>query len=287
MKLITAGMQTAGLEPSCEPETPEMRIQRSVDSYNAGKGTLDQEDGYCCTICNNKGYVAYMGEKDAFGYPTEYFKPCKCCKIRNAIRRLSRSGLKDVVKKYTFDRFEATEPWQQTIKARAERYCQEGCKDWFFIGGQSGSGKTHICTAAAVAAIKQGKEVCYMVWRDEAPKIKAIVNDADAYCSKMRELKEADVLYIDDLFKSGQDDDGKYKPPTAADVNLAFEIINYRYNSPKLVTIISSERTLDELNDIDEATAGRIAERSKPNGYCFSVKRDKSRNWRMRGIMEL
>ena len=103
----------------------------------------------------------------------------------------------------------------------------------------------------------------------------------------MDDLKKAEVLYIDDLFKGGRDMDGNYKPPTPADINAAFEIINYRYNSPDLITIISSERILAELNDIDEAIAGRIAEKSKPNGYCINLKRDAEKNWRMKGMLEL
>jgi DNA replication protein DnaC len=103
----------------------------------------------------------------------------------------------------------------------------------------------------------------------------------------MKELKETDVLYIDDLFKSGKDNDGRYKAPTAADVNVAFEVVNYRYNNPELITIISSERTLVELDDIDEAIAGRIAEKSKAGGYCINLKPDKTRNWRMKGLLEL
>ena len=70
-------------------------------------------------------------------------------------------------------------------------------------------------------------------------------------------------------------------------MNLAFEIINYRCNQPELITIISSERTLAELVEIDEAVAGRIAQRSKNNGYCINLNRDARKNWRMRGLVEL
>lgn len=280
-------MQMANLEHIYNSESPEQYEQAKADSYNALDGDLNKEDGYNCELCRNKGQISTVQYNEQFGYYFEALKPCKCTKIRNAIRRLNRSGLKNVVKKYTFENYETGEAWQQTIKERAERFCTEGCKDWFFIGGQSGAGKTHICTAIAVRAIKQGKAVCYMVWRDEAPRIKAIVNDASAYYEKVKELKETPVLYIDDLFKSGKDDAGNYKPPTAADINLAFEIINYRYNNPELVTIVSSERTLDELDNIDEAIAGRIAERSKPNGYCITLGRDKAKNWRMSGLVEL
>ena len=75
--------------------------------------------------------------------------------------------------------------------------------------------------------------------------------------------------------------------PTPADINVAFELINYRYINPGLTTIISSERTLSELLEIDETTAGRIAECTKLGGYCINLKKDASRNWRMRGVDEV
>ena len=45
-------------------------------------------------------------------------------------------------------------------------------------------------------------------------------------------------------------------------MNVAFEILNYRYTA-KLPTIVSSECVLDDLIQIDESLAGRIAERAK------------------------
>lgn len=276
-----------GMEPCCEKETPEEKVQRHIADYNATVGSLNLEDGYDCPICKNKGDVAVEGARDYFGFPSYCHQPCKCKKIRNAIRRLNRSGLKDAVKELTFDRYETRNPWQQTIKDTAQRFCKEGGGSWFFIGGQSGAGKSHICTAIAVHHIRQGKEVRYMVWREEAPRIKALVNDAEEYASLMRDLKTADVLYIDDLFKDSRDADGQYRPPTSADIRLAFEIINYRYLNPALVTIISCEMQLTELDAIDEGVAGRIAMKSKPGGYCISLKPDKAKNWRMQGITEL
>lgn len=269
------------------PMTAKEYEQAKVDSYNASEGDLHLLDGYNCEKCKNKGFIAELSHNESYGYYSETLVPCKCNKIRNAIRRLERSGLKDVVKKYTFASYEAAEGWQQTIKEKAEAFCRQlDSGDWFFIGGQSGAGKTHICTAIAVKCIKAGQNVKYMLWRDEIARIKAIVNEPELYRQAMDELKQTDVLYIDDLFKGGKDELGRYKPPTAADVNAAFEIINYRYNTNRL-TIISSERTLTDLNAIDEAIAGRIAEKSKPGGYCISLRPDAKKNWRMNGITEL
>lgn len=54
---------------------------------------------------------------------------------------------------------------------------------------------------------------------------------------------------------------------TGPDVNLAFEFLNYRYNDLGLVTLLSTEKTVEELLDADEAVGSRVFERSR--GYCL------------------
>ena len=285
---LLKGQLPDGLGHGCDiPADPKEREQQKADAYNAIVGNLDKEDGYNCDICKNRGDIAVVTKNEHFGYYTEALVYCRCCRIRNAIRRLNRSGLKTRVKACTFERYETRDAWQQTIKETALRFCDSHGGEWFFIGGQSGAGKTHICTAAAIAKLKQGKELRYMEWREEVPKIKASITDSVRYAEMMKELKEADVLYIDDLFKTGKNAEGVAAQPTAADVNLAFEIINYRYNQPELITIVSSERTLIELTEIDEAIAGRIAERTKAHGFCINLKPDAQKNWRMKDLLEL
>lgn len=274
-------------ESGCKPYTREEYEQMKVDSYNEGEGTLHLVDGYNCDKCKNKGYIAELRMAEVYGYEVETLVPCRCQKARNALSRLARSGLKDVVKKYTFEGYEAQDAWQEKIKEAAQRFCDTQGEDWFFIGGQSGAGKTHICTAIAVHFIRQGKELKYMLWRDEITRLKGLVTEPEQYGKMMDELKNADVLYIDDLFKNGKDDFGNVKQPTPADINAAFEIINYRYNNPGKITIISSERTLIEMNAIDEAIAGRIAKKSKAGGYCINLAKDGKKNWRMKGVVEL
>lgn len=289
MDKITDLMNSLKLESGCDQQPISIKDyeQMKVDRYNASVGNLNESDGYECEACKNKGFTAELIFNDQFQYYTDVLKPCKCMKARNAIRRLEASGLKNVVKKYTFESYRTPNVWQKTILKAAIAFCSASeSKPWFFIGGQSGSGKTHICTAIAVKYLKMGNGVKYMLWRDEITKIKALVNDPEEYGRMMNDLKTADVLYIDDLFKGGKDELGNYKRPTEADVKAAFEVINYRYNN-SLVTIISSERTLQELNDIDEAIAGRIAEKSKEGGFCFTLMHDPSKNWRMNGITEL
>ena len=281
----------AVLEHGFNKEIPVMQMteqeyeQRKCDRYNAEEGDLHIADGYECALCKNKGFTAEV--REVYNHWSETLIPCKCQRARKAIHRLNRSGLQNVVKKYTFDKYEAVEPWQQSCKAAAMRFCKDAEHNWLFIAGQSGSGKTHLCTAATVHFIRKGNDAQYMLWRDDIAKIKAVGTDAVEREALVKPLKETPVLYIDDLFKMGKDRNGNVEPPTPTDVNIAFEIINHRYNNPQLITIISSERTLTELCQIDEAVAGRIAERTKEAGYCLNIKRDPARNWRMRGLEEI
>jgi DNA replication protein DnaC len=87
-------------------------------------------------------------------------------------------------------------------------------------------------------------------------------------------MKQVDVLYWDDLFKHP-------KEPTSFEIDLAFEVLNYRYLNLK-PTIISSERTPNELLAIDEALGSRILERSKGH---LAVIQGIECNYRLKDVM--
>ena len=243
-----------------------------AENYNEREGNLHEQDGYVCDKCKNKGYIA-KAERTEFGYWTRVDYECQCMPIRRNIARMHKSGLRDIIGKYRFDTYQVTDSWQETVKQKAMAYTEQLLKGneqghWFFIGGASGAGKSHICTAICRELLHQGKGVRYMLWRDESVKLKANINDTAWYEKTMQELKTVEVLYIDDFFKCGQADGGSQKP-TGADISLAFELLNYRYNHPSAITILSSESTLDELFAIDEAVGGRIGERAK--GYAINL----------------
>jgi len=188
-------------------------------------------------------------------------------------QRLRYSGLNNhKYAKLIFDNYKTTEHWQAKLKTKAEKYCCEEENVWFYIGGQSGAGKTHLCTAMLSYFLTQGKSVKYMPWLSETRKIKAIVNNDFEYYTAVQPLKNVEVLYIDDFFKTQQG-----KLPTTADILLAFEIINDRYNDEK-PTIISSELYLSEVTQIDEAIGGRISELA--GVYVENIGLAKEKNYR-------
>ena len=257
------------LQPENSTESNfEAYIQAQCDIYNARVGSLT---GYDCKACLNKGYVKLVKG----GY--EIMRECECKPIRDTMRRIERSGLKRQLELCRFDNFKTPNDWQEKIKEKAVRYVTEH-DGWFYAGGQVGCGKTHLCTAIVGELIKQGKSARYMLWRDEIVAIKANVNNHSEYVGAMDGLKKAEVLYIDDFFKTEHG-----TKPTAADVNVAFEIINFRYNDPELITVISSEKTLNDLLDIDEAVGSRIFQKSQK--YCAIVNKSNDKNYRMKGIL--
>lgn len=266
-------------------ELPEVDEQTKLKAelLNSTIGALDKQDGYSCALCKNKGIIAYP-EISELGYSTIVFRECVCMKPRRSLRRLEKSGLKSLIKDYTFARFNVHKPWQGLMLNAARSYAEKP-EGWFFVGGQSGSGKTHICTAICRELLLSGRAVIYMLWRDTVAQLKAAVTDEKRYAELINEYKTVDVLYIDDLFKSGRSKEAAAQP-TSADINVAFEILNYRYNNPALLTVISSEYSIGDIISIDEAVGGRIYERTK-NGNACSIKRDRGKNYRLRSATEL
>ena len=291
-KLAVKTGRTLTLGSTSEMSEEEL-VKWKCEAYNNSSGNLNEGDGYNCPKCKNRGYVAYPRYSEEFKYWNEVQRECECQNVRRTIRRLERSGLKNIIKDYTFDwnkvlNFDGeTGPYVQYTAAKALEYTHNHNGAWFFIGGQSGSGKTFLCTAIAGSFLAKGEEVKYMLWRDDITKLKSCITDNEKYEQLISEYKSVRVLYIDDLFKNGKDQTGKVQRPTGSDIQIAFEILNYRYNNKELITIISSERTIHELVEIDEALGGRISEKSVTNGFGFNIKNDMSKNYRLNGVIEL
>lgn len=260
-----------------ETLTPFERAKKQADRYNDTAGDLN-DDGFDCKKCKNRGDYAEVVERNGTFYMA--LSPCRCMEIRRSIWRMRASGLEDTIRQCTFERFEVKHPWQEKMLGMAKSYADTGAQEgkWLFMGGAVGCGKTHICTAVCRTLLYAGMGVYYMPWMSDSIKLKAIVNDdPEEYHHHIRRMKTVDVLYIDDFFKPVAGEYGQL-PPTPADIKLAYDIINYRYINHK-PTIISSERYLPELMDIDEAVASRIYERA--NGYSLTLEHGREKNHRI------
>jgi DNA replication protein DnaC len=94
--------------------------------------------------------------------------------------------------------------------------------------------------------------VIYYPWVEGLNDLK---DDFSQLNEKVKQLKEIEVLFIDDLFKGRK---------TATDWQLEqlFEVVNYRYLN-HLPILISSERDIDEICGEDEGIGARIYQMSK------------------------
>ncbi len=247
--------------------SPEEILEEKCQRYNSQRGDLE---GYDCPLCQNRGYFSKIVGN------TIVDVECKCMVTRRNLQRIKNSGLTDTLLRCTFDTYIAKEEWQRYIKKKATEYINSP-KEWFFIGGQVGCGKTHICTAITNHFLKNGISSIYIIWRETVTKLKSNIMNDEEYGKLINPLKTIDVLYIDDFFKVEQG-----TKPTSADINIAFELLNYRYNNSKLLTIISSEKTIEEIINLDEAVGSRIKEKAK--GFSLSIDKDRNKNYRLKDI---
>ena len=253
---------------------PAVHANMKADSFNRIQGDLTGMD---CPKCRNKGCIAYPQADGNIRTAS-----CGCMKIRKCIWQMEHSGLQKSIRNLTFEHFRAEEPWQKQALAKAREYA-EAPNGWLLLAGQSGCGKTHLCTAVCRQLLLSGQEVRYMPWREEAGQLKAMRLDSSERETMLANLKKAENLYIDDLFKVGRDKDGSCNP-TGADISLAFEILNHRYIN-RLPTLISTERMPEELVEIDEGVASRILEMA--GSHIYAIEKNRSRNYRLRNVQIL
>ena len=250
-------------EGNCDIKT---MARMRAKTYNESPGSLGDYD---CARCRNRGNFLRVRPDGS-----TWVEDCSCLKIRANVRRLKQSGLEGFLREKTFAAFEAREDWQKEILEGARAFAKKP-EGWFVICGQSGSGKTHLCTAICRELLLRGTDLQYLSWRQQIAGLKGLYEDPAQREQVIGQLQTVPVLYIDDLLKTGGAE------PTAADVAIALEILDSRSQSGR-TTLISTERMPGELLVIDEALAGRILE--KAGDHLYSVTQDTSRNWRLRRL---
>ena len=185
-----------------------------------------QREEYECLKCRDTGWIEC---KDGNGYT--FMKHCDCWAVKEARRLMKQSGI-------------------------SLEFQNKGFKDFDTRGNpQVGAGKTHLGVAICNNLMNRNVAVCYMAYRNAVTKIKQVMTDEPEYNRVLRPYMQTRVLYIDDLLK------GRV---TESDVNILYEIVNYRYMN-NLPMIISTEKSIEGLLEFDEAIGSRIIEMCRGN----------------------
>lgn len=262
-------------KPFFEMDNEETNIYKTL-IYNNKVGNLKD---YECSKCKNRGNIMLYEN----GY--HFLKDCECLEVRKSFQQMRDSGLENLINVFTFNKYIAEEHWQKDILSKAKEFLNAK-ESWFVMLGESGSGKSHICTAISRELLKMGKPLKYMLWVETSNKLKRNALNDEVYTDLIEKYKNVEVLYIDDFFKSENN-----TPPSSADVKLANEILNYRYfkamatPNRKYITIISSERTLEQLLEYDTALAGRMCEMATEK-YLIRIK-GAEKNQRIKKIKKI
>lgn len=235
---------------------PEERPPVRDEWYDPGTGRLGFLD---CLKCDNKGF--------ADG------RECDCMPKRRSIFHMKKSGLGELLERCTFDSYETPEAWQAHARRLAMQYTQSEGDGWLYMAGQSGCGKTHLCTAVCGHFLQAGQSVRYELWRDLVHELQGLSYRPDEYRQRMEQLRNVDILYLDDFLKNLD------KNAFGRELTIAYEVINARYNLSRR-TILSSEHFISDVCKLDEALGSRIASRAK--GFKVQIRKEEGRNYRLR-----
>lgn len=239
-------------------ETERVAFNQEVDRiYSERVSSPTKGRQYECEKCKDTGFVQV---RDASG--REVSRRCGCVEVKRVRRLLEKSGISDEFLGKRLEDFDTMgNPQLVRAKGKAVRYLQSFEKierqrrNSIMFCGQPGSGKTHLGSAISSGLMSRGIAVAYMAYRDAVTKIKQNMTDEERYAEMLGPYMKARVLYIDDMLK------GKV---TESDVNIMYEIVNYRYMN-KIPMIVSTEKSLEELLEFDEAVGSRLVEMSRGN----------------------
>lgn len=210
-----------------------------------------QESSYKCNKCRD---MMFTIQEDGTA------KACECRAVRIAEDKLKASGVSEEFRKMRFENFNYSKSKETMLAySKAKSYSKKfeqlrvARQNSIIFCGQVGSGKTHLAMSISNILLDNGIGVIYMPYRSSITNLKQSITDEENYQREINIYKNAQVLMIDDLFK------GRI---TESDINIVYEVLDYRYFK-NLPVIITSEKSIDELIEIDEAIGSRLYEMSK------------------------
>jgi DNA replication protein DnaC len=222
-----------------------------------------------CKLCNDSGQVVDE-EFDGTYLNIKGVRPCECAIMKQYEEMIEKSEFKGLIDRYRFEDYAPKNKDQDIALKQAKKYVEDfdnirtQMNNSIAFLGQSGSGKTMLSVCIG-KGLMQGKKipVKYMSYINDIQNLKMAKTQSyecpDIYITEINKFKSAPLLIVDDLFKTKDNDTTKI---TAADVTIIFDIYNYFQAKGKPI-ITSSQFTVNELRDVDEALTGRIIEMSR------------------------
>lgn len=219
----------------------EQNVQTFIESIKPWDGKPCER----CLSTRKDGCFHYLGEQ---GSLTMFVCPKRssCTKIVeyheryvSIVRRHSRMPYELSLKSST--NFIIDKPWQQSVLHKLSKWNVKD-KNWILLSGGPGTGKTHLVSAIVNSLLSQGYEVMYARFSEVMDSVRS------RDYSLMQACRCVPILFLDDLYKGNI---------TPFELKETADLIDYR-GVNKMITLITTEKSPQELIETDQATTGRI-----------------------------
>lgn len=239
-------------------ENPETAWEQ-INAYR--RQQYNHPEGSTCPVCNGSGHVMTVWSDAEYYHGLLTICP-ECGSVHMKEDDARRAGN---APRYG-DYIDLTD-WQRQLHRKACAFAQhpEGV---FYIGGQTATGKSHLCSKVYYHLMANGcNGLMFQRWKDFS-----------ARCGKdwnlMDTAKGCNILWMDGFL----DVVSRKGTPTAAEFDNAFRVIDARCTAGK-ITIISSCWTPARLDDIAPQIASRI-EQATGGQYFLEVPDGKQNRWK-------
>lgn len=235
--------------------------------------TSQTTKSYECPICKDSGLI-FCEKTDKYGNIYPAAKQCECTKRKIQQQKIESANISQLFRNSTFFNFKTETKQQEFVKKMAVEFYRQGIDESLdkaqranamLLFGQVGSGKTHLAVSALNNFMANGYDVRYKNYKDLVRSLSQSAMDKEEYSKEMGDCIKTQVLLIDDLFKSNNKAE-----ITPAQIKYMYEIVNNRYEA-NMLTIFTSEKTVEYMLDVDEAIASRIVQMTQKR-YLLSMK---------------
>jgi DNA replication protein DnaC len=224
--------------PTLKPFCPSL-----VDPYREAE----------CVKCRDLGMVYPLGIDKKPDY-TQII-PCSCgveLDKANAQRyALEHSGIPNVPRVVDFEAFVLDERTQGAGNAfESASNLAMGKSDYklIFLYGGHGNGKSHLCYASALEAIKRGKRAKYINFIELCSQVRATIKKSDIDMEDvLGEYKKCEFLCLDEV---------RLEKIDSWAARILEELVGYRYDR-ELPTIMTSNH---EVNELPEPVQSRLSD---------------------------
>lgn len=189
----------------------------------------------------------------------ELSKVCVVDERLTAAQETLSAELPELLREMTFEGFDrrgqAVEAKAMDSLDHAYKLAREFAEEphlWLVLLGPTGCGKTHLAAAVANRLLARGKPVYFVVVPDLLDHLRSAYGPDSKvpYDQLFETIRSAPLLILDDL--------GSHSSTPWAREKL-YQLINHRYNH-RLPTVITTNFSMDELDQSDERLASRLAD---------------------------